>query len=253
MRIKVFILGLGLVLMAFSSPAQSSEKILIAAAADLKFALDSVIAVFNQTDKRLVQVTYGSSGKLFEQISNSAPFDLFFSADINYPNLLKERGFAASEVYPYGIGRIVLWSRKIDPTKDKMESLKSTLVRKIAIANPDHAPYGKRAVEAMKHYKVLDSVKGNLVFGENISQTAQFVTTGAADIGIIALSLALSPTMKRLGGVYYLIPDTSHQPLLQGAVITKRANQNHLAVDFLDFVKGSTATEILSYFGFTKP
>lgn len=253
MTIKSIILWIGMVMMGFSAQAQSSEKILIAAAADLKFALDSVISVFNQTDKRTVQVTYGSSGKLFEQISNSAPFDLFFSADINYPNLLKERGLAASEVYPYGIGRIVLWSRKFDPTVDKMESLRSSSVRKIAIANPDHAPYGKRAEESMNYYKVFDSVKSKLVFGENISQTAQFVTTGAADIGIIALSLALSPTMKKLGGNYYLIPENTHQQLLQGAVITRRASQNRLALDFLEFVKGSKATEILAYFGFTKP
>src|SRR6478609_11073099 len=203
------------------SQAQKSDKILMAAASDLKFALDSIVMVFKKSNSGTVEVTYGSSGKLFEQISNGAPFDIFFSADINYPKQLKEKGLTASEVYPYGVGRIVIWSKKIDPDKEGMKSLSSPLIRKIAIANPAHAPYGKRAEEALMYYKMLDAVKSKLVYGENISQTAQFITTGAADIGIVALSLAVSPNMKKEGGKYYLIPETSHNRLEQGAVITR--------------------------------
>jgi len=236
-----------------ASFAQKADRILIGAASDLKFALDSVVSAFKNIDSRPVTVTYGSSGKLFEQISNSAPFDLYFSADISYPDLLKEKGLAASDVYPYGIGRIVLWSKKLDPTKDGMRSLLSPSVRKVAIANPNHAPYGQRAREAMAYYQVYGAVEGKLVLGENISQTAQFVTTGAADIGVVALSLAMSPTMKKQGGTYYLIPDSSHAPLLQGAIITRRAMGNDLAKSFFDFVKSEEAKAILAYFGFTKP
>ncbi len=252
-RIKVIVFSV-LVFGVFSGAfAQNSERILIGAASDLKFALDSILVIFNRANQQSVQVTYGSSGKLYEQISNGAPFDLYFSADITYPRLLKEKGFAASEVYPYGIGRLVLWSKRIDPNVSGMESLRSSALKKIAIANPDHAPYGKRAMEALNHYGLETSVQGKLVLGENISQTAQFVTSGAADIGVIALSLALSPTMNRMGGKYFLIPEESHQSLLQGAIITRKAGKNALAKSFFDFVKGEQATAILAYFGFTKP
>ncbi len=252
-RIKVIVFSV-LFFGVFSGAfAQNSERILIGAASDLKFALDSILVIFNRANQQSVQVTYGSSGKLYEQISNGAPFDLYFSAAITYPRLLKEKGFAASEVYPYGIGRLVLWSKRIDPNVSGMESLRSSALKKIAIANPDHAPYGKRAMEALNHYGLETSVQGKLVLGENISQTAQFVTSGAADIGVIALSLALSPTMNRMGGKYFLIPEESHQSLLQGAIITRKAGKNALAKSFFDFEKGEQATAILAYFGFTKP
>lgn len=233
--------------------AQKSERILVASASDLKFALDSVVVAFKKHDPRSVVVTYGASGKLFEQIQNGAPFDLYFSADIKYPELLKERGFSASEVYPYGIGHLVLWSRRLDPSREGMKTLLSPSVRKVAIANPEHAPYGRAAREALIHHGMLDAVQARLVIGENISQTAQFATTGAADVGIIALSLTLSPTMQKLGGNYWQIPTSSHQPLLQGTIVTKRAASNELARAFFDFVKGAEAQAILAYFGFTKP
>lgn len=234
-----------------SSHAQ--EKILIAAASDLKFAMDSIITAFKNRSAGIVDVTYGSSGKLFEQISKGAPFDIFFSADISYPNQLREKGLTLAEIYSYGVGRIVLWSKKLDPNKAGMKSLLHASVKKVAIANPAHAPYGKRAEEALEYYKLMQSIKGKLVFGENISQAAQFVTTGAADIGIVALSLALSPNMKKEGGKYYLIPESSHKPLEQGAVLTHHANGNNYATIFMEFMKGGTANAILNHFGFKKP
>ncbi len=232
--------------------AQNSEKIVIAAAADLKFALDSIITVFGKQDNRSVQVTYGSSGKLYEQLSHGAPFDIFFSADINYPKMLQQNGHTASEIYEYGIGRIVLWSKKVDVSQG-MNALLSPGVKKISIANPAHAPYGKRAEEALNYFGLMTKVRDKLVFGENISQAAQFITSGAADIGIVALSLAVSPNMKKEGGTYYLIPEQSHQPLEQGMVITRYGGDKLLAVKFMDFVKSKTADDILIYYGFTKP
>jgi molybdate transport system substrate-binding protein len=233
--------------------AQNSNHILIAAASDLKFALDSVIAKYEQSNPEAdIDVTYGSSGKLYEQISQTAPFDLFFSADIEYPLNLRKKGFAASEVFHYGRGRIVIWSRKKDPNIDGIKSLEDNSLVKIAIANPIHAPYGRRAEEALKHYNLYESLKSKLVFGENISQTAQFITTGAADIGIVALSLALSPTMKKQKGYYYLIPETSHKPLDQGFVILKRAEKNQLAFQFKDFMFSEDCRKIMRYFGFAE-
>jgi molybdate transport system substrate-binding protein len=225
-------------------------KILVAAASDLKFALDSVAAVFRKKHSGTVEITYGSSGKLFEQISNGAPFEIFFSADIEYPNKLKEKGLTASEIYIYGVGRIVVWSKKIDVEKEQMNSLLSPGVKKIAIANPLHAPYGKRAEEALKFYKMRDAVKSKLVLGENISQAAQFITTGAADIGIVAYSLALSPNMKKENGRFYLIPENAHKRLEQAVIITKQGKANDFAQTFLSFVKSNEAKQILSYFGF---
>lgn len=239
--------------LSLDSQAQHKNSILIAAASDLKFALDSIVYVFETKHTGTVAITYSSSGKLFEQIANGAPFDIFFSADIIYPNQLKEKGFGHSDVYAYGIGRIVLWSKKIDPQKEGMNSLLNPSVKKIAIANPAHAPYGKRAEEAFAYYKILETVKGKLVYGENISQTAQFVTAGAADIGIVALSLALSPNMKNENGKYYLIPQSSHKPLVQGVIVTSHAKGNDLAKTFFEFVKSETANAILLHFGFTKP
>lgn len=251
MKKKIF-LFIFLVISIFSS-GQDNGQILIAAASDLKFALDSVVAVFRKDHPGVrVEVTYGSSGKLFEQISHTAPFDLFFSADIEYPVKLKNNGFVISEVHHYGVGRIVIWSKKIDPSEAQINSLLDQSIKKIAIANPQHAPYGRRAEEALKYYKVYEKIKSKLVYGENISQTAQFVTTGAADAGIIALSLALSPTMKKLNGHYYVIPENAHRPLEQGFVVLKKAEQNSLAIAFKDFMLGSDATKILGSFGFTK-
>lgn len=250
---KALVLIVGFILIAVCVHGQQSSKILIAAASDLKFALDSVVAVFktNNSETR-VDVTYGSSGKLFEQISHGAPFDIFFSADNEYPLKLSEKGIAISDVQTYGFGRIVLWSKTIDPTSLGINSLLNKSVVKIAIANPSHAPYGRRAVEALKHFEIYDKVKEKLVYGENISQAAQFVTAGAADAGIIALSLALSPTLTKERAQYYIIPENAHKPLEQGFVILKNVQKNSVAFKFRDFMSTEEATNILSYFGFAK-
>ncbi|TRX01238.1 molybdate ABC transporter substrate-binding protein [Flavobacterium gawalongense] len=248
----LFLTALVLLLFTFNS-IRAQQKITVVAASDLKFALDSIINVYQQRNPdKEVQVTYGSSGKFFEQIQNGAPFDVFFSADKSYPQKLKEKGFTSSDVKIYGIGKIVIWSKKIDPNTFKINSLSLPQLNKIAIANPDHAPYGEKAVESMKYYKVYEKVKNKLVFGENIAQTAQFVQLGTADIGIIALSLALSPNMKKEGGKYYIIPEKSHKPLEQGYVILKKAASNSSAVKFYNFMATPTAIAILTHFGFTQ-
>lgn len=222
----------------------------IAAASNLKFAMDSLIQVFEKTNPGKVTVSYGSSGKLFEQVSHDAPFDIFFSADMRLPALLTQKGIAITEVHKYATGRIVLWSKRIDVRAKGMQSLLSPQVRKISIANPLHAPYGQRAEEALRYYKIFDAVETKLVYGQNISQTAQFVTSGAADVGIIALSLALSPNVQREKGHYFLIDQNSHQPLEQGFVLTRHAKGNDLVASFADFVKDDAAVRILQYFGF---
>jgi molybdate transport system substrate-binding protein len=229
-------------------------EVVVAAAADLKFAMDSLVALFSAHNPTVtVKVVYGSSGNFFQQIGNGAPFDLFFSADVNYPRQLKEQGKALSVIHIYGTGQLVLWSKTIDPAIDKMNTLLNPSVKKIAIANPAHAPYGQRAEESLRHYQLYDKIKDKLVMGENIAQTAQYAQTGAADIGIIALSLALSPVLQQSGGKYWLIPAEAHQPLEQGFVLLPHAKDNKGAYQFMEFFTTPEARAILKTFGFSRP
>ena len=226
-------------------------EVLIAAAADLRFAMDSLIVLFSRENPNItVKATYGSSGNFFEQINNGAPFDLFFSADIDYPRQLEEQKKTASVIHVYGTGQLVLWSKTVDPNREQMNTLLENAVSKIAIANPAHAPYGKRAVESLNYYHLYDKVKDKLVMGENIAQTAQYAQTGAAEVGIIALSLALSPSMQQTGGHYWLIPPASHQPLEQGFVLLAHSRDNPGATRFADYLSSPEALTILRNFGF---
>jgi molybdate transport system substrate-binding protein len=236
-------------------PAQfvRAEKIAVAAAADLKFAMDEIVNTFersNPNDK--VEVTYGSSGQFHTQILQGAPYDLFFSADIAFPRELEEKGLAASQVKAYAFGRIVLWSSRLDATKMTLQSLLDPGISRIAIANPKHAPYGQRAEEALRALGLWDRVESRLVFGENVSQTAQFVETGNAQAGIIALSLAVSPALAKKGG-YFLIPDTLHKPLEQGFIITKRGGAKALSKRFANYMDSRAARNIMAKFGFALP
>ena len=230
-----------------------AEKITIAAAADLKFAMDEIVSGFKSSyPGNEVEVIYGSSGKFYTQIMQGAPYDLFFSADISYPRELARNGLAASEVKPYAVGRIVLWSSSMDASAMTLASLTSPNISRIAIANPKHAPYGKRAEEALKAAGLWERVQPKLVFGENIAHTAQFVQTGNAQVGIIAQSLALSPELANKGG-YFLVPDKLHNPLEQGFVITKRAEGNALAKKFADAMAAKTARTVMTKYGFVLP
>lgn len=230
-----------------------ADKITIAAAADLKFAMDEIVTGFKQSHPgNDVEVIYGSSGKFHTQIQQGAPYDLFFSADIAYPRELAKNGLTTSDVKPYAVGRIVLWSNSMDAAKMTLASLNDPKLTRIAIANPKHAPYGKRAEEALKAAGMWDKVQPKLAFGENISHTAQFVQTGNAQVGIIALSLALNPELAKKGG-YYLIPDKLHNPLEQGFVITKRAAGNVLAKKFADYMAAKPARAIMTKYGFVLP
>lgn len=233
--------------------AAHAEKITIAAAADLKFAMDEIVALFKQAHPGdEVQVIYGSSGKFHAQIRNNAPYDLYFSADVHYAQSLVDAGFAASGVRPYALGRIVLWSADRDASQMTLESLADPKIARIAIANPRHAPYGKRAEEALRAAGLWNKVQSKLVFGENIAHAAQFVQTGNAQVGIIALALAISPSLARQGG-HWLIPDTLHAPLEQGFIITRRAAGSPLARRFADHMASEPARTVMVRYGFVLP
>ena len=241
------------VIFSFSAFEFSDAQTLsIAAAADLRYAMDDVIKAYKQLHTSTeIKVNYGSSGTAFQQILNGAPYDIFFSADIVYPKKLKEQGLTLTDPRLYAIGYIVVWSSQIDISQG-INSLLNVKVSKIAIANPEHAPYGKRAEESMKYYKIYDKVKDKLIFGDNISQAAQFVLTGNADIGILALSLACSPALKDKGK-YSIIDDKSHSPLEQAYVILKQSKPNQEAYLFAEFVASPSAREIFKNYGFKLP
>lgn len=228
-------------------------KATVVVAANLKTAMDSIAKVYKQKNPAdNIQISYGASGKFYEQIVNGAPFDVFFSADMSYPTKLKESHFGISAIKLYAIGRIAIWSKKIDPNIQKMNSLLDPKVKKISIANPVTAPYGAKAVESMKRTKIYNNIKSNLVYGENIAQAAQFVAFGAADIGIIALSDVLSPAMKKEHGKYYVIPQENHAPLEQGCVVLKHGKGNTTALRFYDYISSNKAKAILSYYGYSQ-
>lgn len=233
-KIKTLILICSLL---FVISAAHAEKITVAAAADLRFAMDEIATEFkksNPTDE--IEVIYGSSGKFNTQIQQGAPYDLYFSADITFPRELAKSGFAASKVKPYGLGRIVLWGASQDASKMTLTNLTDPQITRIAIANLKHAPYGKRAEEALRSSNLWDMVEPKLIYGENIAQTTQFVQTGNAQVGIIALSLAVKLELAS-----------------KGYIITKRAADNKLAKRFADYMGGQPARAVMTKYGFVLP
>jgi molybdate transport system substrate-binding protein len=239
-----------------SNPGSLVSEVRVAAASDLKFALEEVIAEFGRQHPQIVvKSTYGSSGNFFAQLSNRAPFDLYLSADIAYPRQLIDRGLAPrGSEFAYAVGQIVLWVPNDSPLDvgRGFEVLLDPAVRKIAIANPQHAPYGRAANEALVNLGVYDAVRERLVLGENISQAAQFVETGAAEAGIIALSLAESPALKNRG-CYWQVPAAAYSPLIQGGVILEWAQDARAADQLRDFMTGRQGKSILKQFGFATP
>jgi molybdate transport system substrate-binding protein len=238
---------------AAAIPVQA-ESINVAAASDLSFALQEIIQQFEHDTENQVRLTLGSSGNFYAQILNGAPFDVFLSADMDYPRDLEKRGYAVpGSTFTYGVGRIALWVPSRSPlVPEKLDKLgiaavADDSVKKIAIANPAHAPYGRAAVAALQQAKLYDRVKSKLVLGENISQAAQFVQSGAADIGIIALSIALSRPMRETGR-YWMIPESMHPPLEQGAVLLKHAGP--AGKNFYAWLQRPETKRILEKYGF---
>jgi molybdate transport system substrate-binding protein len=228
----------------------------IAAASDLQFVMPQLVAEFEKSaHDKLVDVSYGSSGNFFAQIRNGAPFELFFSADVDYAKKLADAKVAdPGTLYEYASGRIVLWAprdSKLDFDADPWQVLVNPTVQKIAVANPEHAPYGRAAVAALKSASIYDQVKNKLVFGENISQAAQFVQSGNAQVGVVALSLALSPAMA--DGKRWEIPEQMHPPITQAVIRVSCRCDPERANEFLRFIKSNQARELLERFGFRVP
>ena len=239
----------------YFAAATDAAEIKVAAASDLTFVFKDVVAGFEKQTGNRVRLTYGSSGNFFSQIQNGAPFDLFFSADVSFPRKLEAAGLTEpGSIYEYAKGEIVIWvpnASMLDLSKG-LTVLLDPNIRKIAIANPIHAPYGAAAVAAMKHVGVYDQVKDKIVQGENISQAAQFVHSGNAEVGIVALSLALAPAMKS-DGRYAVIPPADYPPLIQAAVILKASREKDAAREFLTYLKEPGTVALMQQYGFAVP
>jgi molybdate transport system substrate-binding protein len=261
MRVPRFVLMFALMSAAmfaaisFLSSVCVAQELSVAAAADLQFAMQDIAVRFQKETGKTVRATYGSSGNFLQQIQNGAPFDVFFSANLDYAKKLEAAGLTEpGSYYEYAKGKIVIWvpsDSKIDLSSG-VKVLLDPSVKKIAIANPLHAPYGQAAVAALQRENIYDKVKDKFVLGENISQTASFVVSGAADIGIVALSLALSPNMKDKGR-YAEVPAEEYPPIEQACVILRSSKNKNVAEQFVMFVKTPAIHDVLRSYGFDVP
>ena len=232
-----------------------AEEITVAAASDLNFVFREVVARFEHETGNTVKLSFGSSGNFYSQIENGAPYDLFFSADIDYPRKLEAAGLTEpGSLYPYASGRLVLWAPNDAKAKVQqgLKCLVEPQVRKIAMANPAHAPYGRAAEAALKKEGLYEKVAAKLVLGENISQTAHFIETGNADAGLIALSLALAPEMKTKGA-YYVVDPNLYPTIVQAAVVLKSSRRKQTAQRFLEFIKTPAISALMKQYGFESP
>lgn len=240
-------------LLVAGQAARAEQSLNIAAAADLRFALDQIVVLFKRVHPAALMTTsYGASGQFSAQIRQGAPYDMFFSADSDYPRALRAEGYSASEVQIYGYGRIVLWGPARSTGSLTLQDLRDPGTGRIAIANPRHAPYGKLAQQALEGAGVWDAVQSRLVYGENVAQAAQYVRSGNAQVGIIPLSLALGPQPDHQG-YYAMIPQQYCPPLAQGFIITRHGGANPLAREFALFIAGKEAREVMSRYGFALP
>ncbi len=234
--------------------ANPSENILlVAAASNLRFAMEDIVDEFGKAFQTEIQVAYGSSGSFTAQLMAGAPFDLFFSADEVLPRKLISKGLALEDtLYRYGTGRIVLWvsnGSAIHPEREGMKALLHPSVHKIAMANPRHAPYGAAAVAALKNTGLYESLRARLVFGENISEAAHFVRKGSAEIGILSYAHAVSLPLKD-DGRFWPIPATSYPPLNQGAIILQQSRNVPLSKSFINFIIEGLGREIMKGYGY---
>ena len=243
-------------LLLFMAAFATAQEITVAAAADMSAALPQIVDMYTKKTGQTVKLSFGASGNLTTQIRNGAPFDIFFSADEDYPQQLIAEGLALNNtLYRYAVGRLVLWvpnDSPLDLSKLGIKALLEPSVKKISLANPATAPYGRAAAATLRHFQIYDQVSSKLVLGENISQAAQFVESGNAQAGLIALSHALAPAMKDKGR-YWAVPLDAYPTLNQAAVVLSKSKQQDAARRFLEFVRSPEATSLLTSYGFSLP
>jgi molybdate transport system substrate-binding protein len=243
--------------LATAAVAGSAQTIRIAAAADLEPVLPPILEQFRQTTGINAQVTYQASAALTTQIQNGAPFDVFLSANLDYPQRLISAGLAeglgegtSGTPIIYAKGTLVLWTRKDSHLSPSVELLRNPALKRLAIANPDRAPYGKAAVAALQKLGLYDALKPRFAIAENISQAAQFVDSGNADAGLISLTSARTERLAA-DGLYFEIPADLYPPIEQGAVLVSKTAERVAAKKFLVYLMSAPVQEQLRKFGLT--
>ena len=229
-----------------------AQKVRVAAAGNLRYILDEIKALYKaKNPKTDILVTLGSSGSLSQQIMNGAEYDFFMAADITFPTKLKQAGIASGDVKTYAFGKLVLWSSSLNTSKG-IQLVTDDAVHRIAIAKPDAAPYGERAVQSLKYYGLFEKVSDKIVYADNIAQAAQFASTGNAEVGFLALALALAPEMKGKG-TYIELDPKSYKPVEQACVLLKGWERNPEAKKFMLFVLSDACKPIFQKYGFILP
>ncbi len=250
---RIFLLLLALVI--FTGVALA-EDLAVAAASDLSVAMKDLATRYEQRSGANISLSFGASGNFYFQIQSGAPYDVFFSADADYPaKLASARLIETASIRSYAVGHLVLWipnSSNLDLQQLMMDTLLQPSVHKIAIANPDHAPYGRAAVAALEHFGLKGLVSSKFVLGENVSQAAQFVQSGNAQAGLIPLSLAMYPAMKS-SGKYWELPADSYPEILQVVGILSSSKHKQAAQAFVDFVVSPEGAAVLQQYGFALP
>jgi len=245
---KRIILSLAMVLTLMVVHAQ---KVNVAAAANLRYVLEEIKTAYGkQNPKAKVNITFGSSGTLVQQILNGAGFDFFMAADNEYPLKLKAQGVTIGSMTTYAFGKLAIYSTTLDVEHQGLDALNNPSVKKIAIANPETAPYGSRSIELLRKQGLYERLKSKIVLGDNISQAAQFAFTGNAEVGFIALSLALSPEMVGKGN-YYVVPQKLYEPIEQACILIKTSVLNTEAGKFKKYVLSAATREIWEKYGYS--
>jgi molybdate transport system substrate-binding protein len=239
-----------LVLLLAISVNLQAQTVKIAAASNLRYALEEIKSKYSQLHPNAdISINFGSSGTLFQQVSNGAEYDIFMAADRIYPEKLKALGMVSGDVTTYAFGKLVIWSNTVDVSKG-LEILSDKSVVRIAIANPQLAPYGEKSVQCLKYYNLYEKLKGKLVFADNIAQAAQFARTGNAEAAFIAMALAMSPELK---GNYFVPDIKSYKPVEQAMVLLKSRQNNEEASKFMNFVLSTECKPVFEKYGYLTP
>ena len=252
---RVLVAALALATPALAS-AQARSRLTVAVAANMKPAFEEIAARFQARHPGVeVESTYGASGNFFAQIANGAPFDLFLSADAEYPAKVVEKGLADGKAFAYAYGKLVVWvpkDSKLDLERKGLAALTDPSVRRIAIANPDVAPYGRAAKSALEKAGLHGRLKDRIVMGQSVSQAAQFVQSGNAQVGFVSLSLAKTPPLS-VEGRSYTVPPSSYERIEQAGVVLKGAREAALARELAAFMVGDGARDVLERYGYDLP
>ena len=227
----------------------SAEQVLVAVAANFASPFHEVAMEFEESTGHYVRVAAGSSGHFFSQIKNGAPFDVFFSADMERPKLLEEEGLGVKDTrFTYAVGRLVLWSPNTDLVKGE-HTLRSKHFTRLAMANPKTAPYGVAAMQAMQQLKLWESLQPHIVMGENLGQTLGFVESGNAQLGFVALSQVMDPKFKGKG-TRWDVPIHLHEPIQQDVILLMKGKDNPAAKALMEFIRGPQAKAIIERYGY---